>query len=229
MAATFETEDNSVVEFQLGNKQLFLLFVGLLVICAIFFFIGLKVGEDTARSKVPFELGENSAQQGAGADQGSSLSQQSLDIQPRSRPKAGEKQKSQLPTAKANRSKAEKNNRADRAGSGNTKTPNVKSSQPARKDVVSQPVNKPAEKKAAGTNSGTGNYYVQITAQTNRASAEKVRSRLPSTMKSMIEDVVVKGKHFYRVLIGPFATKDKAEESRQVVLSSYKEAFIRRF
>lgn len=216
MSASYENEDRSVVEFQLGNKQLFLLFLGLLVICAIFFFIGLRVGEDTARSRVPFDLSDNS-QAAAPAESGStSLTEQSLEVQPAQQPPANETRSAAAdPTAANNQRPAER--RAETAI-------------PEKKPVVQPESGKRAEAKetkpAVQQPAGTGNLYVQVAAPTDVESAEKVRDRLAATFPARIVKVNVSGKDYFRVLIGPYANKEAAEEVRQAVLSSFKGAFI---
>ena len=233
MAATFETEDSSVVEFQLGNKQLFLLFVGLLVICAIFFFIGLKVGEDTAKSRVPISLTDNNAAgQTANDSAAKSNDQLTMNVQPLSSSKAGEAKKS---VQKPNRN----------VSSNNRKTGNV-NSKPARKNntAAKRKETTPAKKESSRSTAknttakntinssgaiSSGRYYVQVAAQRDINSARKIQGRLPASLQTTIEQISVKGTMYFRVLIGPYSEKAKAEGARQAVLSSFKEAFIKKY
>lgn len=210
----FEQDDRSVVEFQLGNKQLFMLFVGLLVICAIFFFIGLRVGEDTARSRVPFDLAENNGGENISAANAMQPSgEQTPQNQPATQPMHRE-QKSEQPAQQPKRTEK----KADTPKNNNTEKPaERKREQPKKTETkTTEPV----------TSIASG-YYVQVAAQTSLKAAETVRARLPKSMSTIIEKAIVKGKDYFRVLIGPYTSKDKAEQARQVVLSSYKEAFIR--
>ena len=209
----FEQEDRSVVEFQLGNKQLFMLFVGLLVICAIFFFIGLRVGEDTARSRVPFDLAENNGGESISA---ANTIQPSGEQTPQSQPLTQPITREKVTEKPAQQPKRTENSAAKK----NTDKPKAERRNERKKENDTPKRTEPVTTVAGG-------LYVQVAAQTSLEAAEKVRSRLPKTMNTIVEKAVVKGKDYFRVLIGPYSTKDKAEQARQVVLSSYKGAFIR--
>lgn len=209
MPASYENEDRSVVEFQLGNKQLFLLFLGLLVICAIFFFIGLRVGEDTARSRVPFDLSDNTqSAEPANTAEGTQSAEQNLDIQPAQQPPAAETRTATVPQESKPERRAE---------------PTPAEKKPA---AQSETERRTETKPAVQLPAGTGNLYVQVAAPTDVESAEKVRDRLATSFPVRIVKVTVKEKDYFRVLIGPYPNKAAAEEVRQTVLSSYKEAFI---
>jgi cell division protein FtsN len=210
--AAFEHEDRSVVEFQLGNKQLFLLFMGLLVICAIFFFIGLRVGEDTAKSRVSLALNENGGQEQSATDQST---EKTLDIRPAKRQQMLEKQ------SPANMSSSTSANRKRTEEPVASKSTDKPADKPAEKKTTETPVKQPASSKEVA-----GGWYVQVMASPDLANAEKARKRLPNSMNTAIQQALVKGNVYYRVLIGPYGNKQKAEEIRQTVQSSYKNAFL---
>jgi len=203
MAGRFEVDDQSVVEFQLGNKQLLLLFVGLLVICAIFFFIGLRVGEDTARSKAALVIDENLGETGAGGERITA---------------------SETPAKQANalELKAKSTSRSELK---------VTESRPTRTE--SQPIQKPAEtgKTASqpATTSATGGYYLQVASPTDESSAKKLQQELAGKYKNhqtILQPVTVKGRQHFRVRIGPFPSSENALAFKQSLQPRFKDAIV---
>jgi len=203
MAGHFEVDEQSVVEFQLGNKQLLLLFVGLLVICAIFFFIGLRVGEDTARSKSAQmivdepggqeELAENSSPAAKPKDAGAMRLQTNV-IRPTAR-----KQESKRVTAKP-----------------------VSGNEEVRKTAASSPTaeNPPATVKPSGR------FYLQVASPQDEAAAKRLRAQLAARYPTIIQPVVVNGRQHYRVRVGPFQSKAKALEFKNSLGPKYKDAIV---
>ena len=229
MSETFDGEDKSVVEFQLGNKQLFFLFIGLLVIGAIIFFIGLRVGADSAKSKVALNLGAEEQQANA-ASQGDNLDEQELDVRPNIKPsteqkKGGEDNKSVQLNMKEK--KAEMVNTKDLPKTEKPKSKKKKTDQPAEaKKTESAKAKKTENSKPKTTTKASGIYYVQIAAPTNRARAHKMISKIPGGRNAEIMEKTVKGKVYYRVLVGPYKTKAEAEKARVVLNKDYKGAYI---
>jgi DedD protein len=235
MSESFDGEDKSVVEFQLGNKQLFFLFIGLLVIGAIIFFIGLRVGADSAKSKVALNLGAEEQQASANPG-GEKLDEQELDVRPGIKPSTEKENKKKSADNKSvqlnmkdnnpevvkakDLPKTEKprNKKKNTANSNKKTTTNQKSADTASKKAEAE---KPKTSTAA-----SGKYYVQIAAPTNKARAQKMISKLPAGRNGEIMEKTVKGKVYYRVLVGPYKSKADAEAARQVLNKSYKGAYI---
>lgn len=218
MAAFYESDDRSVVEFQLGNKQLFFLFLGLLVICAIFFFIGLRVGEDTAKGKIPFDLG------GGGPAETSTNLAQSKAVEEKQETRA-----EQLRTQKSEPSSRAALNPVENSG----RKPSTADKESAKESVTEGGQKEVAVEagKAETTEvkaSLSGRYYLQVSSQTSKENADKLQKRLAATMPVMVEEAVVNGKTYYRVLVGPFDTREEAEEIKPAVQSSFPKAFVQK-
>lgn len=208
MATQFEIDDRSVVEFQLGNKQLLLLFLGLLVVCAIFFFIGLRVGEDTARSKAAIVTSEGVEEQGGKEIQkvSNEKSRGTSALAVQTKPRA------------ASSAPARSNVSTKDAAKKTTETPAIKE--------VSKPAastRKPVVKETTASASG---YYVQVAAPTNESQAEKLANQLSAKYPALIQKATVNDRLHYRVRVGPFPSKEKAEEVKSSLLSSFPTAFL---
>jgi cell division septation protein DedD len=204
MAGRFEVEDQSVVEFQLGNKQLLLLFVGLLVICAIFFFIGLRVGEDTARSKAALVVSDDlgsaaGAQSTASGEQPKQTNALALDASAASR--------SGATSAKPDRKLPE--------------------SKPAEKPAELRSETKPASSQtAAASSQPSGEYYLQVASPTDESSARRLQKELSAIYPTILQPVTVKGRQHFRVKIGPFPTSEKAQEFKRSMEPRFKDAIV---
>lgn len=218
MATAFENEDSSIVEFQLGNKQLFLLFLGLLVICAIFFFIGLRVGEDTAKAKVPVDIG------GAGpADTANgTVTEQTLDLQPLSKQKQTTKEETrpvEQSAVQQQQPEVQNNKPVTNNEARNSEKPITK-----EKATESSTEQKPTETKA--TSPATTGIFVQVLSSTDLNKAQRTKAAVGGNVATQIQNAIVKGKTYYRVLIGPFKTQDAASAYRQQILPKFKDAFL---
>jgi cell division protein FtsN len=211
-----------VVEFQLGNKQLFLLFIGLLIICAIFFFIGLRVGEDTAKGKVSLSLAENMSGEAAVSNSKEAAGEQSINIRPAA---------SNNSPGRKNKAATNKQLTGGDAGKSNSvvakidKTTAKQTSQPTKPESKANTV--AAKTELSGSGVIGSKYYVQIAAQINATSAERVRSKVPKSLNTLVEKALVNNKYYYRVLVGPYDTKQMAQETRTALLSTFREAFVR--
>ncbi len=201
MAGRFEVDDQSVVEFQLGNKQLLLLFVGLLVICAIFFFIGLRVGEDTARTKAALVIDENLGETGTG----------------------GEPNPASETTRQANALEL-------KAKSTSKPQPKVTESKPARSESkpASQLATAKAVSQPATTTAG-GGYYLQVASPTDESSAKKLQHELAGQYQNhqtIVQPVTVKGRQHFRVRIGPFSSSENAKAFKRSIAPRFKDAIV---
>lgn len=226
MSDSYDNEDKSVVEFQLGNKQLIFLFIGLLVIGAIIFFIGLRVGADSAKGKVALNLGAEEQQQAEAAPDGNKLDEQVLDIRPAIKPST-EDNKADGGDKSVQLNMKEKSRETVAAKDlPKTDKPAETKKQDEKKAEVKKPVEEPVQKPAETKVAAAGIYYVQIAAPTNKARAEKMITKLPGGRKGEIQEKTVKGKIYYRVLVGPYKTKDDAEKARNDLSGSYKGAYI---
>jgi cell division septation protein DedD len=197
MSGRYELEDQSVVEFQLGNKQLLLLFVGLLVICAIFFFIGLRVGEDTARSKSALMVSDDLESASSGQDKQVSSEKPTTTTA------------LTLPTQNA---RAE--NQAGRRSSNST---------PDIKKPATQPETQAASKPAA---TAAGGYYLQVASPRDESSARKLQATLSAKHPTIIQPVVVNGRTHYRVRVGPFPSSEKAMEFKRSLHPKFQDAIV---
>lgn len=207
MAGRFEVEDQSVVEFQLGNKQLLLLFVGLLVICAIFFFIGLRVGEDTARSKAALLVGDEAggqevAEQTAAAAKPADNGAIKLTTEPATKPE----------TKPTTRNASKSDNQSRRAN------------KPAvEKKSESTP---PKESTAVASGNPTPGFYLQVASPRDEAAAKRLQAALSAKHQTIIQPVMVNGRQHYRVRVGPFPTSDKALEFKRSLAPNYSDAIV---
>lgn len=206
MAGRYEVEDQSVVEFQLGNKQLLLLFVGLLVICAIFFFIGLRVGEDTARSKSALVLGDEADQpaelaESAARDAGALTLRTGSATTPT--PKTQRRQKPQPQRTAA---------QEPRAASANTA-------------AAGRPAQGNAGERTATSIPARG-YYLQVASPTDESSAHRLQATLASAHPTIVQPVVVKGRKHFRVRVGPFSTSAEALEFKRSLGDKHKDAIV---
>lgn len=212
MAPSFDSEDRSVVEFQLGNKQLLLLFIGLLVICAIFFFIGLRVGEDTARGGARILVSDaKPADELPETNLGGS--EEAVDVKP-----------STEGTGAAD--KAERDQRAKEKTGGDAQA--EKSSQ---KGEVTE---KPAETKKPGSepqDNVAAGWYVQVLANRNQTKARELGDTLSKYFPALVEQAPVNGVIYHRVLVGPYPSKAEAEKAKGSLVSrfrEYKDAYVRK-
>jgi cell division septation protein DedD len=202
MAGRFEVDDQSVVEFQLGNKQLLLLFVGLLVICAIFFFIGLRVGEDTARSKAALVVSDNPG----GSSQSAAVSE-----------KPQQKNALTLDTSAASRSAA-------KSAESEKKLPESK--------LEKKPAEVRSDTKAATQQTATtsfepsGEFYLQVASPTDESSANRLQKELAAKYPTIVQPVTIKGRQHFRVKIGPFPTSEKALEFKRSLEPRFKDAIV---
>ncbi len=203
MAGRFEVDDQSVVEFQLGNKQLLLLFVGLLVICAIFFFIGLRVGEDTARTKAALVIDENLGETGTGGEPNpaSETPRQANALELKA--KSTSKPESKVTKPKPARSESKP------------------ARQPATETAkaVSQPT----------TTTAGGGYYLQVASPTDESSAKKLQQELAGKYndhQTIVQPVTVKGRQHFRVRIGPFSSSENALAFKRSIAPRFKDAIV---
>ena len=60
--------------------------------------------------------------------------------------------------------------------------------------------------------SAAGSYSVQTASFTNRPNAESHLSRLSPVGTASISEVTVNGQQYFRVLLGPVATSDEAQQ-----------------
>lgn len=226
MSDSFDSEDKSIVEFQLGNKQLFFLFIGLLVIGAIIFFIGLRVGADSAKGKVALNLGAEDQQLAEAAPGQEKLDEQVLDVRPNIKPsnegnKAADSKKSvQLNMKKKSNEVVKAKDLPKTEKPKNNTKKNVKKSDEAKKPEAKKSTVKKSTAKASGK------YFVQIAAPTNKARAQKMITKLPGGRAGEIQEKNVKGKVYYRVLVGPYINKAEAEKARKALAGTYKGAYI---
>jgi len=211
MATAYETDESSIVEFQLGNKQLFLLFLGLLVICAIFFFIGLRVGEDTAQARIPVNLSDSSSAEAT--DSGQTLALQPLGTQQQQQPV-----KEQADAAGRTVEKPEERVQTNPE----PKVTNNQASQPKTEQPSSKP--EPRQQKPAAVAS-TG-IFVQLVATTDARQAQQILSSVTGPHATQIQKATVNGKVYNRVLVGPFKSKDEAGRYKESIKGKYKGAFI---
>ncbi len=198
MATTYETDDKSLVEFQLGNKQLFLLFVGLLVVCAIFFFIGLRVGEDTARSRAAIMIGDEAGPAAGGRDDTEATAQlseaENLALRPETEP-------------------VRRNRRTETRSSEATRQPERQASTQAQGPATEQAA--PSAAIAAQTASGPPpGWYVQVCSLTEETSAQRLRAQLAARLPAAIQPATVHGRSYFRVLVGPYTSRAAAEAAQ---------------
>ena len=208
MAGRFDVEDQSVVEFQLGNKQLLLLFVGLLVICAIFFFIGLRVGEDTARSKAALLVGDEAG--------GQEVAEQTTVAAA----KPADNGAIKLTTESASKPAAQPTTR----NVNKNDTPSRRAEKPAvEKKTESTP---PKEITAVASGNPTPGFYLQIASPRDEAAAKRLQAALSAKHPTIIQPVTVNGRQHYRVRVGPFVTSDKALEFKRSLAPNYSDAIV---
>lgn len=229
--AAYDHDDTSLVEFQLGSKQLFLLFIGLLIICAIFFFIGLRVGEDTA-SNVDLTFGNESQQQPATNPGEGSVNTVQLDQetekpvreQKTARLNLNQPEAEKAKTATANRNRAAQQNKpADKPAAQPERKTAAATPKPKEKEATIQ---KPVTSSAEAKTIIPAGWYVQVSAPRDQKRAQDVRKSLPTQYPNLIQKAVVKGSTYFRVRIGPFTNKAAADKARQSVLGKYKDAIV---
>lgn len=213
MSPNFEVDDRSVVEFQLGNKQLLLLFLGLIVICAIFFFIGLRVGEDTARGKAAIVLSDDEGNEAADSaesepnEQAAKVKAAAAD-EPVTRP-AKQKEKEPPSSRSAKQNKSEEPKQADKTA----------------KESSSPPVSGPARVVAAPP----AGWYIQVASLTSESGAQNKAKTIPGGHSTLIQKTDAPGKLYYRVLIGPHTSKDNALKVKQTLGRNFSDAILKRF
>ena len=199
MATTYETDDKSLVEFQLGNKQLFLLFVGLLVVCAIFFFIGLRVGEDTAHSRAAIMIGDEAGPAAGGRDDSEATAQlseaENLALRPQTEP-------------------ARRDRRTEARSTEPTRQPERQATTQARVPAT-EPAAPPSAAGAAQTAFAPPHgWYVQVCSLTEEASARRLRAELAARLPAVIQPATVHGRSYFRVLVGPYTSRAAAEAAQ---------------
>jgi cell division septation protein DedD len=215
MTPHFEAEDRSVVEFQLGNKQLLLLFVGLLVICAIFFFIGLRVGEDTARSKAAVVVSD---QEGLDDETSEAEKAASPKRAVANRPLSSRKTDSQ---SAVNRNKAAESNKQAPVQKPKEKTENPGTTvhEPSAASTASAGV-------VTAPNPG---WYVQVASLTKESGAHDKLKLLPSGYATAVHKVDINGRIYFRALVGPFPDKDKAQKVRSDLGKGFSDSILKHF
>jgi|GEM_PF-6706665 len=224
MSPSYGADNNSVVEFQLGNRQLLLLFVGLLVICAIFFFIGLRVGEDTARSHNAITIADDSGdeapqpsteppvQRSAAANRaGSQRENRSTVVRP--------VQSEQQPGQSATLTQPDQQEAAARQ-------PEQQSRDSAADAGDSEPATAQRDSSSAASGAPTSGWCVQVLATPDANKARQLSERISSTYPSYVQQVTANGRLFNRVRVGPFTSRDMAQRALQRLRSEYKDAFI---
>lgn len=211
----FEADDRSVVEFQLGNKQLILLFLGLLVICAIFFFIGLRVGEDTAKGKAAIVVNEEDGAAGDDAE-----TDEAGTVDPAADP---------LRTASARKSNT--SNRRQNQPATNSSSSSRSANPPKAKEsaVKTETLTKTAGNRAGFVSSPPEGWYVQVVAVTKKSAAAKQEKLIQTNLPTAIHEVTVNGQQYYRVLVGPFNSKEKAERNKKSLSKAFKNPILKRF
>jgi cell division septation protein DedD len=76
---------------------------------------------------------------------------------------------------------------------------------------------------AASTRRGSGQVVIQVFSSPERDQAERIQKRLTSGgQKAFLSPVDVGGRTMYRVRIGPFATRDAAQQVAEQVRKGYK-------
>jgi cell division septation protein DedD len=213
MTPHFETEDRSVVEFQLGNKQLLLLFVGLLVICAIFFFIGLRVGEDTARGKAAVVVSDQENGENMTAEPAASPGRAAAD-----KPSSSRKTDS--------RSAVNQNKASAPAKSGPAQKSNEKKTSPT--NLTQKPAAETAAAAGVVTAPGPG-WYVQLASLTKESGAHDKLKLLPAGYATAVHKVDINGRTYYRALVGPFPDKEKAQKAQGDLGKGFSDSILKHF
>lgn len=222
MSTAFENDQSSIVEFQLGNKQLFLLFLGLLVICAIFFFIGLRVGEDTAKAKIPVTI--DGASQANNTSDG--VNEQTLALQPLAQPNDNKVVEKPAETPVETKRRTARNRPEDSSASESKPAEKTKARQNNKQKEDAGNTSETAQKPERGKSPAKTGIFVQVLSSTDRNKAQQTKGKISKDVASQIQSAKINGKTYYRVLIGPFNSRDAAGDYRKKILPTFKDAFL---
>ncbi len=189
-------------ELQFATHQLVVVFLGLIALCVFVFLLGISMG--SKRASLAAKAGEKASR----AETPASSIQAELDAQ------ALQAAGGPLPEPVAPKSQAD--------------TPGTKTgaSSPVTKPAVKPPAEKP-EAKAKPAASAAG-WFVQVSASDEKPAAETLARKLEKEgFPVVVMDPLAKDKKIvYRVRVGPYESKAKAEEAKAKLAEAAKKKTV---